>query len=166
MHRATPIATLALAAAATAAGPAIVADASAAPAKRQVLNFYATPLQFKLLDIADIGMFSLGDEAVFSDNLLTGPGGKRVGFDGGVCTVIIVDDATAGSGTLHCVITTSLKGGTITTQGFNKVKNLAPSGTELSAITGGTGRYQAARGQLRVTFLPAGKANIKLTITS
>src|SRR3954452_7607675 len=166
MRRATPIATLALAAVATAAGPTVVADASAAPAKKEVLNLYATPLQSKLLDIADPGMFSLGDEAVFSDNLLTGPDGRRVGFDGGVCTVIIVDDPTAGSGTLHCVITTFIKGGTITTQGFNRVKSLTPFGTELSAITGGTGRYRAARGQSSITFLPAGKANIKLTITN
>jgi hypothetical protein len=108
----------------------------------------------------------LGDESVFSDNLLTGPGGKRVGFDGGVCTVVRVDDAAAGSGILHCVVTMSLKGGTITLQGLNTVKNLAPVGTELTAITGGTGRYQAARGQSSITFLPAGKANIKLTITN
>jgi hypothetical protein len=164
MHRATPIAALALAAAAPAAGLTVVAHASAAPAKTQVLKFYATSLQLKLLNLGD-PEFSLGDESVFSDTLLTRPNGQRVGFDGGVCTVVRVDDAAAGSGILQCLVTMSLTGGTISTQGLNTVKNLALAGTEVSAITGGTGRYQSARGQARITFLPGDNANIKLTIT-
>jgi hypothetical protein len=55
-------------------------------------------VQSKLLDLGDVG-FGLGDQAVFADELrTTGPNGRSAGFNGGVCTVVRVDDAVAGSG--------------------------------------------------------------------
>jgi hypothetical protein len=91
---------------------------------------------------------------------------RSVGFDGGVCTVVRVDDAVAGSGILQCLVTTSLKGGTITTQGLETVKSLALAGTEVAAITGGTGRFRSARGRGLISFVAVGKAKIELTISS
>jgi hypothetical protein len=173
-RRATQIAILALAAsapashAATHKGPergARAPIASSRAATIQILRFDATLVQSKLLDLDDVG-FGLGDQSVFADELRTTPGGRSAGFDGGVCTVVRVDDAVSGSGILQCVVTTSLKGGTVTTQGLSVVKNLAPAGMEIAAITGGTGRFQFARGQALITFVSAGKAIVEMAITT
>ena len=118
-------------------------------------------LNNKELDLGDTG-FSLGDEAVFSDDLLTKPNGQRIGFDGGVCTVVRVDDAAAGSGILHCVVAMSVKGGTITMQGLNTVRNLALSGMEVSAITGGTGRCPAYSAPRRLSARNARRNSLVL----
>jgi hypothetical protein len=168
---AAPIAILALIAGAPAAQavtqkPAVHRTLSSSHAARiQVLRFDARLVQAKLLDLDDAG-FGLGDQAVFSDELLTAPNGHSAGFDGGVCTVVRVDDAATGSGILQCLVTTSLKGGTITTQSLETVKNLTPTGAEVAAITGGTGRFQFARGQGLITSVAAGKATIELVITT
>ena len=42
----------------------------------KTIRFYAPTVQFKQIDLGDAG-FSLGDESVFSDDLLTVPNGKR-----------------------------------------------------------------------------------------
>jgi len=174
-RRAAPIAILALVASAPVAHAATHRGAergargpvsSSHAARIQILRFEATVVQSKLLDLGDVG-FGLGDQAVFADELrTTGPNGRSAGFDGGVCTVVRVDDAVAGSGILQCLVTTSLKGGTISTQSLETVKNLTPVGTEVGAITGGTGRFQFARGQGLITSVAAGKATIELVITT
>src|SRR4051812_7959197 len=138
-RRAAPIAILALVASAPVAHAATHRGAergargpvsSSHAARIQILRFEATVVQSKLLDLGDVG-FGLGDQAVFADELrTTGPNGRSAGFDGGVCTVVRVDDAVAGSGILQCLVTTSLKGGTISTQSLETVKNLTPVGTE------------------------------------
>ena len=64
----------------------------------KTIRFYAPTVQFKLIDLGDAGV-SLGDESVFSDDLLTAPNGKPLGFDGGTCTVVRVKDAATQTGT-------------------------------------------------------------------
>src|SRR3954470_10688036 len=131
----------------------------------KTIRLYAPTVQFALLDLGDRG-FGLGDESVFSDDLLTAPGGKSVGFDGGVCTVIRVQDPTTQTGTLQCVVTFSLPGGQITTQSLADTANGGLSGTQLSAITGGTGRYRHAHGQAAIEFLNGGAAaNVTLSLS-
>jgi hypothetical protein len=145
----------------------VSAIASGEPgAKRKIttLRFYGPTVQLKLIDAGDAG-FSLGDQSVFSDDLLTARNGNRVGFDGGVCTVVRVEDASTQTGTLQCLVSYSLSGGQITTQHLSKTANLAPSGTETGAITGGTGRYRTARGSVKIEFLDGGAAaNVTLSI--
>jgi hypothetical protein len=99
------------------------------------------------------GQFSLGDRIVFSDDLFTSKGGKSLGYDGGVCTVARIADATTGSGVLECEVTFSLPGGQIATQALNTLTNGNLLGTQVGAITGGTGKYQNAKGQIAVKFL-------------
>ena len=148
------------------AGRAPHQSASSTHAARiQVLRLDARLVQSKLLDLDDVG-FGLGDQAVFADELRAAPNGRNVGFDGGVCTVVRVDDAVAGSGILQCLVTIAVKGGTITTQGLSTVKNLTPVGMEIVAITGGTGRFQFAQGQGLITSVGAGKALVELVITT
>lgn len=130
----------------------------------KTIRFYAPTVQLKLIDLGDAG-FSLGDESVFSDDLLTAPNGKRLGFDGGICTVVRVKDAGTQTGTLQCLVTYSLPRGQITTQTLTDVANLSLSGTQPAAITGGTGRYSKARGKAAIEFLNGGTAaNVTLSI--
>jgi hypothetical protein len=84
--------------------------------------------------------FSLGDEVVFSGNLLRN--GEQVGRVGVVCT--FVSTANAASVEAQCPTTSILPGGQITTQGtiVNRSLNFA------LPITGGSGRYFGAGGQL------------------
>lgn len=94
---------------ALAAGPPAQTAHAAAVGGTQRLSFFAPEVQQKLLDLGDPG-FSLGDELIFTDNVLTRKNGPQVGTDGGVCTVIRVTDASALAGTLECQVTFSLPG--------------------------------------------------------
>ena len=83
--------------------------------------------------------FSTDDQFVFSNDLYRN--GEKVGEDGGTCTVTRIADS--GATTLHCLGTNSLPGGQISVQGL-----AAPQEPFELAITGGTGRYRNARGQV------------------
>jgi hypothetical protein len=84
--------------------------------------------------------FSLGDEVVFSGNLLRD--GKQVGRVGVVCT--FVSTANADRVEAQCPTTSILPGGQITTQGtiVNRSLNFT------LPITGGSGKFQGAGGQV------------------
>jgi hypothetical protein len=82
--------------------------------------------------------FSVDDAFVFSNDLFQN--GEKVGEDGGTCTVTRI---ASGATTLHCLGTNSLPGGQISVQGL-----AAPGEPFELAITGGTGRYRKARGQV------------------
>jgi allene oxide cyclase len=72
---------------------------------------------------------------------------KQVGHDEGFCTRL-----DPKQGIWECLWTTFLKGGQITVQGpFYDTKNSALS------ITGGTGAYRNARGQMKLKSLDGGK---------
>jgi allene oxide cyclase-like protein len=90
----------------------------------------------------DVGApgFSLGDEVVFSGNLLRN--GEQVGRIGVVCT--FVSTANAARVEAQCPTTSILPGGQITTQGtiVNRSLNFT------LPITGGSGRYEGAGGQV------------------
>jgi hypothetical protein len=90
----------------------------------------------------DVGApgFSLGDEVVFAGNLLQD--GKQVGRVGVVCT--FVSTANADRVEAQCPATAILPGGQITIQGV--IVNRALNWT--LPITGGSGRYDRARGQV------------------
>jgi hypothetical protein len=90
----------------------------------------------------DVGApgFSLGDEVVFSGDLLRN--GEQVGRVGVVCT--FVSTANPNRVEAQCPTTSILPGGQITTQGtiVNRSLNFT------LPITGGSGRYQGAGGQV------------------
>ena len=83
---------------------------------------------------------SLGDQIVFTGRLLKGD--AEVGHQGGVCTVTSVARNEA-----QCIATYSLRGGQITGQALVGLGSSAPYAV---AITGGSGRYQGAEGEVRV----------------
>ena len=90
----------------------------------------------------DVGApgFSLGDEVVFSGNLLRN--GEQVGRIGVVCT--FVSTANADRVEAQCPATATLPGGQITVQGV--IVNRSLNWT--LPITGGSGRYEGAGGQV------------------
>jgi hypothetical protein len=108
--------------------------------------------------------FSLGDRVVFSDDLFTSKGGASLGSDGGVCTVTRIADAATGSGTLECEVTFSLPGGQIATQALNTLTNGNLTGTQRGAITGGTGRYRGATGEIAIKFLSNTEAYVTFVL--
>jgi hypothetical protein len=90
----------------------------------------------------DVGApgFSLGDMVVFSGNLLRN--GEQVGRIGVICTFVSTQNEARVEA--QCPTTSILPGGQITTQGtiVNRSLNFT------LPITGGSGRYQGAGGQV------------------
>ena len=91
------------------------------------------------IDVGAPGL-SLGDEVVFSGNLLRN--GQQVGRIGVVCTFVSTQNADRVEA--QCPTTSILPGGQITIQGMivNRALNLT------LPITGGSGRYRGRRGQV------------------
>lgn len=129
----------------------------------EVFTLFARTVQVKMIDLGDPG-FSLGDETVLSDDLLTRDGGNQIGSDGVVCTVVRVADAAGGSGALQCPGTFSLRGGQIVTEGLVQLTHGQLAGTQTIAITGGTQRFRDARGEIHLQFLSSTEANITFSI--
>jgi hypothetical protein len=100
------------------------------------------------IDVGTQG-FSLGDEVVFSGNLRQG--GERVGRTGIVCT--FTSAARAKRVEAQCPGTATLPGGQITFQGLVVNRNL-----RVLPITGGSGQYQGAAGEMHVRLRPPTRA--------
>jgi len=108
--------------------------------KQQTIRLLAVFTEFDAnIDVGAPG-FSLGDEVVFSGDLLRN--GKQVGRIGVVCT--FVSTANKNRVEAQCPTTSILPGGQITTQGtiVNRSLNFT------LPITGGSGRYLGASGQV------------------
>ena len=101
---------------------------------------------------------SLGDEFVFHSDLRTD--GESVGHDGGTCTVTSLEEGSMGE--LQCVVTLWFEEGQITAQGLIQPSETSPEQFEV-AITGGTGIYVGAAGQ--ITVLPRTERRSRLTIS-
>jgi hypothetical protein len=129
-------------------------------AQRTLTIFAVTPKDRIAVLPGQAGAFSLGDRVAFSDALLTSKGGATLGNDGGACTVTQVTNAATGSGVLLCAVTFSLPGGDIETQALNTLTNGGFSGTQAGSITGGTGKYRRASGELSIKFLSPTEAAI------
>jgi hypothetical protein len=115
-------------------------DGSASRSSRQTIRVTAVFTEFDPnIDVGAPG-FSLGDMVVFSGNLVRQ--GQQVGRIGVVCT--FVSTANASRVEAQCPTTSILADGQITTQGtiVNRSLNFT------LPITGGSGRYQGAGGQV------------------
>ena len=108
--------------------------------KQQTIRVLAVFTEFDPnIDLGAPGL-SLGDEVVFSGNLLQH--GKQVGRVGVVCTFVSTQNAARVEA--QCPGTATLPGGQITIQGV--IVNRALNFT--LPITGGSGQYDRARGQM------------------
>jgi hypothetical protein len=132
--------------------------ASGSEGTGRTFTVFSKTVQFAAIDLGDKGP-SLGDQFVFSDDLFTEKGGAGAGFDGGVCTVVRRDE-TAKTDTVQCAVTFSLKGGQIATQALLTLTNGNFTGTQTGPVTGGSGEFRGASGEVSVTFFSNDEANI------
>lgn len=131
-------------------------QASAESDRVEVLNLTSVTDQEAELDLGDEG-FGVGDQFVFSDKLFHE--GRQVGVDGGACTITNVDGQTA---TANCLDSLRLPKGQITVQGL---VTFAEDDMALAvAITGGTGAYNTAHGELRLTPVSENVDQLRLRI--
>jgi hypothetical protein len=113
------------------------------------------------LDLGDPD-FSQGDQFAFTNDLYRG--GKKVGEDGGWCTVVRL--TAEGAATFKCVGSNQLRGGQITVQGLvtygpdEEIKR----DPYFFAITGGTGKYKDAGGQVKIEEVGGGELHLTFRI--
>jgi hypothetical protein len=100
------------------------------------------------VDVDNSNSFTVGDEDIFTDVLKNRAGTHPIGSLTAICTAT---DIPSGQDkpTAHCTGTATLSGGTLE---FAQLVNFAQPAFAL-AITGGTGRYDRARGQISVSVL-------------
>lgn len=106
--------------------------------------------------------FSQGDQFVFVNDLFQGD--KRVGQDGGTC--ILTRLTSEGASTVYCTGSNSLPGGQVTVSGlidYGADEEFKKDPYSL-AITGGTGRYRTARGEVTIKELSTKEFRLTLRI--
>ncbi|WP_328873597.1 hypothetical protein OHT76_27880 [Streptomyces sp. NBC_00287] len=91
----------------------------------------------------------VGDTFSFADDLFQEKGGEKVGRDGGSCTVV----RTGNPLDIQCLGTFVLAGGQITAQVLMSVplEETAELPAFDASVTGGTGDYRGATGQIHFT---------------
>ena len=114
--------------------------------KGDTLRLAAEEESFAAIDVGPPGP-SLGDYFVFSETLRKD--GREAGTSGGQCTAVeaIPPYTTI---TSQCVVTLSLRRGQITLQGLVEFQTEEEMGPATLAITGGTGAYRGASGEVSV----------------
>lgn len=119
------------------------------------LRLTALTTEQRHLDLGDKGA-SLGDQDVFHDEVFSHT--RLVGTDNGFCTVTHLAPKAV-TATSECLITTTLRDGSLTLEGALRITGSTPEDTTLS-VTGGTGRYRGSRGEAQVRFSSATRATI------
>lgn len=122
----------------------------------KVLHLRGVQVESQFVDVAPKGPEpSLGDSFVLSENLLRD--GHKVGISGVVCTFVRLQHPPSA---VECVITARLGSDQLTVQGlsFDQPRNVF-------AITGGTGRWRNAGGQVVVRDVSETESDITLFIT-
>jgi hypothetical protein len=127
----------------------------------EVIRLTAKTVQEAAIDLGEEGD-SIGDQFVFSEDLYRG--GKKVGIDGVVCTIVRLEPMI--SATSQCVATAELPKGQITAQGLlTDTGDTGEPEAVVLAITGGTGKYKEAQGEVRSVQLSATESRITFKIT-
>jgi len=138
---------------------ASITVASAAADDDGKIQLIAKTVQEAEIDVAPTGEFGLGDSFVFTEDLFEGS--KKVGEDGGECTVVRFIEETQ-SATVQCVVTVSLPKGQLTVQGFITFVGEDDAPVSVLPVTGGSGAYKTARGEVKVE---PGENEDRLTFT-
>jgi hypothetical protein len=123
-------------------GPAL--GSSGVAANHRTIRVTAVVTELNLVDLGAQGP-SLGDEIVFSEKLLNS--GNQVGHQGAVCTTVSLQRQEA-----QCNATYSFPDGQITAQALIILGSNAPYD---APITGGSGKYQGAEGEIHVRSISA-----------
>jgi hypothetical protein len=145
------------------AGAAVtVAAASSAGASRhrpETVRLVAKQIQATVLVLAAAGHGPLGNQFLATDEVFRQ--GRKVGDDASVCQIVAEPDHA--SRRFQCVATLSLPEGQLTAQGLATVTETSPQPFTL-AITGGTGAYRTAHGQLQVAPVSETERHYTLTL--
>ena len=116
----------------------------------KVLHLTGVPVETREVDTdPENEAPALGDGFVLSENLFRN--GKKVGISGVVCTFVRLENPPSA---FQCVISARIGGSQLTVQGlaFDQARNVF-------AITGGTGRWRNAGGQVVVVDAPDGSSS-------
>jgi hypothetical protein len=137
------------------------AQADSEGSESQVIRIVAVEAASKYLDFGRKG-FGQSDQFVFTNDLLRA--GTKVGEDGGSCTVTRLK--ASGANTWFCVASNALPGGQITVEGLVTYgpDEAVKAEPYYFAITGGTGRYEGARGQVKLEEVSADKVHATFMI--
>lgn len=119
------------------------------------LTVYNTPTAVNRIDTPPKGA-SVGDEGIYTGDLLASPGGATVGHSTDICTTM----SKAGfAGLVHCDSSVTLKKGTLFV-----AANFSDDNSQTFAITGGTSAYDESRGQVTVTQGSGDESIVKVDI--
>jgi hypothetical protein len=164
-------------AAVASAGSSTGNGSSGSDKRTSVLHLVGRDVDQAWLDLGAPGN-SLGDQGHFTSDLIQPPRPgvgppppgagvpheTKVGEDGGVCSIARI--APDGATTYHCVATNSLPLGQITAQGL--VTYAAGEDVRQEpysfAITGGTRKYRAARGEITIKDVSAEEVRLTFRI--
>lgn len=117
--------------------------------------------QSKFIDTAPKGQ-DIGDSFVFSETVTQH--GHQVGVAGGQCVIVRLTKTRAYT---SCAVSVSLPEGQLTVQGLQSFPlSDAPTPPSTFAVTGGTGAYRAARGQVTVTDLSDTDSRVSVDLIS
>jgi hypothetical protein len=124
-----------------ASGSALAASAGTSAAASQTIRLVARQVSATLVPVPGQTGHQLvpGDQLVFTDSLTRN--GTSYGHNAIHCVIVVAADAV-------CVGAFTLPGGQLTIAG--DVGSINSHGSKTVAVTGGTGQYQSARGQLTV----------------
>jgi hypothetical protein len=128
-------------------------DTSSSKESTETLRFDVEFSPFNYLDLGAEGP-SVGDETLFNDVLTRN--GRNVGKQAGYCKVTAL---TSDGFEVECLSTVSLPGGQITGQGLT---TNAP--VKRVAVTGGTGSYSEADGEMRIVEFGNGRGSLTIRI--
>jgi Allene oxide cyclase barrel like domain len=130
----------------------------------QVIKLFALTVQTTDLDLGPPG-FSLGDQNVFSDDLSPQKGSATTGSDGGVCTIVRIDQQ-ANTAAAQCVVTLSLADGQIAIQGLATFAEEQEPTTFVLPVTGGSGSFSGASGEVSVELISDTEANLTVELNN
>jgi hypothetical protein len=135
-------------------------SATRAASSEQVIRLVTHNVVSGYLDLGDANL-STGDQVPFSNDLYRD--GSKVGEDGGWCVLTRI---AGGASTYECVGTNSLPDGQLTAQGLVTYGLREPIRTDpyFLAITGGTGKYRGARGEVRIQEVSSVEARLTFRI--
>lgn len=128
--------------------------------KERVITLTGKLAQQSRFPVNPGGPAAQGDRTVFR-SVLFDKDGKEIGETGGTCTTTRVTDGGAEA----CVVTYTLPGGQITAQGmvYNHLVTGPPPSFD-NAITGGTGKYDRARGSIHADTIAPGERRFTIDL--
>ncbi|MCX5406488.1 hypothetical protein OHA37_21755 [Streptomyces sp. NBC_00335] len=132
--------------------------------KHQVLTLTGKLTQQTNFPVNPGGPAAQGDRTVVRSDLYD-QDGKKVGETGGFCTLTRAAVPGDSGGAEECIVTYTLPGGQLTVQGmYFGILNPGPRPSFDNAITGGTGKYDRARGSVHADTIAPGERRFTIDL--